>query len=209
MHSIASIEVPTGGSYDLTTVEAVNAALGLTSNTANDAMVALAITQASKVIAALCYRTFAFASVTETFRADRWRERAHELRLTHYPVSAVQAVTEDDTLLDPDNYELKPEPGLLYKIDYCWWLRKIVVQYEGGYNLPDEAPPLLAQATIETIRARQSSGTRDPTIRSTTHGDTTVTFFDPNASGSSASSSSSIVPDSAAEMIALYRRLDT
>jgi hypothetical protein len=68
--SIITVLGPTDPVYDLTTVEAVNAALGIESNTADDAITAAQITSASRIIADLCDRIFALLEVEESFRVQ-------------------------------------------------------------------------------------------------------------------------------------------
>ena len=196
--SIITILGPTDPIYDLTTVDAVNAALGITGNTADDALMAEKITQTSKIIADLCNRTFALMTVEESFRVA-WGEPVHALYLRQYPVTEVTSITQGGTEADSTLYELDYDSGLLW-MKCGRWCGEIVVEYTGGYDLPSGCPALLSQACIETLRAYRFAATRDPTIRSTTHGDTSVTFAAP-----STSTGTSILPPNAGDMIARYK----
>ena len=196
--SIITILGPTAPIYDLTTVDAVNTALGITGNTLDDALMAERITQASKIIAELCNRTFALLTVEESFRVI-WGEPVHALYLRQYPVTELTSISQGGSAADATMYELDYDSGLLW-MKCGRWCGEIVVEYTGGYDLPDGAPALLSQATIETLRAYRFAATRDPTIRSTTHGDTSVTFAAP-----STSTGASILPPNASDMIARYK----
>jgi len=209
--SIVTVLEPSDPVYDLTTVDAVNAALGITGNTADDAIMAANITQASRIIGELCNRTFAMLTVSESFRV-RWGEPVHVLNLRQFPVTELISITHaDQIVIDQQLYELDYESGQLWM--KCWrWAGEVVVEYTGGYSLPDDAPPLLSQATIETLRAQRaltsSAAVTLGGIRSTTHGDTTVTYMDPySRSSTSTGMSSAALPPNAADMISRYKDL--
>jgi hypothetical protein len=55
------------------------------------------------------------------------------------------------------------------------------VTYSGGYELPDDAPPPLKQATLLLIVQARSAATRESIegIRMISHKDSRVMFFDP------------------------------
>lgn len=199
--SIVTVLGPTDPVYDLTTVEAVNAALGITGNTADDATTAAQITAASRIIADLCNRTFALLDVTESFRVQ-WGEPVHALYLRQYPVQEVTSIMQADSEVDFAMREMDYEAGLLW-LKCGRWCGEVVATYAGGYDLPTEAPPLLAQACIEVIRAQHANVGRDPGIRTVQHIDTSVTFNDYYLR-SSGSGASSILPPNAAGMIEKY-----
>lgn len=201
--SIISVLGPTDPVYDLTTVEAVNAALGITGNTADDATTAAQITAASRIIADLCNRTFALLDVTESFRVQ-WGEPVHVLYLRQYPVTQVVSITQADSEADPALYELDDEAGLLW-MKCGRFCGEVIATYSGGYDLPTEAPPLLAQACIEVLRAQHFNVGRDPNIRTVQHIDTSVTFSDYyQRFGLSGSGATSVLPPNAAGMIEKY-----
>jgi hypothetical protein len=203
--SLFTVLEPTSPVYDLTTVDAVNAALGITGNTASDAQLAIQITQASRMIGELCDRVFALLTVTEDFRM-LWGDPTSALNLRQYPVTELTSVTQSGIEVDPQSYELDYESGLLWR-KQGYWCGEIIVDYSGGYDLPDEAPALLSQACVETLRAQRFAAGRDPTVRSTTHGDSTVTFGDFYNRFGLQGTGAAVLPPNAIDMIQQYKRL--
>jgi hypothetical protein len=219
--SLVTILEPTAPVYDLTTVDAVNAALGITGNTAADAAMGEKITMVSRIIGELCDRVFAMLTVSESFRMSFY-DPTKGLNLWQFPVNELTSITVGGTPADPASYELDHDAGLLWLVPGIWpwayppinshWAGEVVLQYSGGYNLPDEAPASLAFACIETLRWQRFSANRDPAIRSTTHGDTTVAFGDyynrfRYGGKAAVSPTSSILPPNATELIESYMRL--
>lgn len=201
--SIITVLGPTDPVYDLTTVDAVNAALDLDGNTDDDAVTAAQITAASKMIGELCNRTFAMLEVSETFRVQ-WAEPMHTLYLRQYPVEQLTSVTQDGNEADASLYELDGEAGLLW-MKCGRWCGEIVLRYSGGYDLPNEAPALLAQACIELVAAQQlfaTSAATDPNVRQVQHGDFSVMYFGPAVAG--ATGGSGTVPQSVMSLINNY-----
>ena len=181
--SIVTVLGPTNPVHDLTTVEEVNAALGLDSNTADDAITAEQITNASRIIADQCnagpdrLRTFGLLTIEESFRIDLG-EPIHALYLRQYPIGQISSITQDGSEADANLYEIDDEAGLLW-MKCGRWCGEIVVNYSGGYDLPTEAPPLLAQACIDGRRHNvclPPSAAADPNVREVQHGDTRVVF---------------------------------
>jgi hypothetical protein len=208
--SIVTILGPTDPVHDLTTVEAVNAALGLESNTDDDGIIAEQITRASRLIADLCnagperLRTFGLLTVQESFRVT-WGEPVEALYLRQYPVGEITSITQGDAEADPTMYEIDDENGLLW-MKCGRWCGEVIAEYSGGYDLPAEAPVLLAQACLETIRAQRTSATRDPSVRTVQHGDTAVTFNDYYNRLGLSGAGGAILPPSANDMIQKYIR---
>jgi hypothetical protein len=222
--SLFTILEPTAPVYDLTTVDAVNTALGIPGNTADDAIMAEKITAISKMIGELCDRYFAMLTVSESFRLSFY-DPTRGINLRQFPVNQLNSITVGGSIADPAGYELDKEAGLLWLVPGMWswayspvnshWSGEVVAQYSGGFDLPDDAPVLLSQACIETLRWQHFSGNRDPSIRSTTHGDTTVTYGDyynrfryASAGKGAAAPVSSILPPNVTEMIQNYARLN-
>jgi hypothetical protein len=167
----------TGGplNYDLVDIDDLKLELGI-SDSSEDASLALQITRVSKTFADYCDRVFALADVNEIFVFDVgevFKER-QPLVLSHYPIVAIHGVTIDGAT--NDDYEYDETTGRIWRAAGSAWAGRVEVDYSGGYDLPDDAPPALQWATIEAIRQRRSFSSVDPTIRSTTHGDTSVTF---------------------------------
>jgi hypothetical protein len=221
--SLFTILGPTALNYDLTTVDAVNLALGITGNTAVDAIMAENITRASRMIGELCDRTFALLTVSESFRMSFY-DPVRGLNLRQFPVTQFDSITVGGQSVDAGQYELDMDAGILWLVSGSWawsyyspanshWAGEAIVQYSGGYDLPDEAPALLSQACIETLRSQRFNSNRDPAIRSTTHGDTTVSYgdyfnrFRLTAAAQGAAPESLVLPPNANDMIQQYKRL--
>lgn len=198
MHSVVTVLGPTSPVYDLTTVEAVNAELNLTSDTANDAEVAGQIAAASRIIATECDRTFALQDISERFHV-RYHERLHALPLSCYPVTLLTSVTVNDVLLDSINYELDARSGLLWRLNHGHWHGDITVLYQGGYDLPDDAEPSLSRACIELIRSQRNVIGSDANIRDIWVGENRISYFGPQQMNGS-------VPASIAPLIEPFKR---
>lgn len=208
-HSIALAESSTDLTYDLTTVAAVNAALGVEGNTADDAETAAEITAVSVLLGERCDRVFALQTVVETFMLhEHW---IHGLPLHHYPVTEVASVVVNNSTLAASDYKVDPPSGLLLRWGgngcFGWPPGQIVVTYTGGYDLPEGAPASLARACIEMIedaRAGSADGRGgDTTIRDIQHGDKRMSFFQSSVSAADASLSASV-----ADLIRPYRRVN-
>jgi len=200
MQRYIDFTVDTGSSYDLTTAAIVSAALGIT----NDAALQTRVTAYSKMIADLCDRPFVQQNVTESFRISTFEEPRSELKLDRWPVQEIISITENDSVIDPAEYEFNKENGLLWKVSLGWWgfcSGLTVVEYISGYDLPDEAPPSLALAVTELIRgATLMASGQVGVIRSISHGDRNVTY------AVNGSSSGGIVSPAVISLIDPYRR---
>ncbi|HET7376526.1 MAG TPA: hypothetical protein VFK30_07450, partial [Anaerolineae bacterium] len=118
-----------------------------------------------------------------------------------YPVVLLTSVTINSVLLDSINYELDARSGLLWRLNHGHWHGDITVLYEGGYDLPDDAEPSLAQACIELVRSRRASSgsSYDPNVRDIWHGETRVSYFGPQAT-------SGALPVAIADLITPFKR---
>jgi hypothetical protein len=96
-------------------------------------------------------------------------------------------------VLDPSTYELEEASGKLSL--FTARTEPIDVTYTGGFNLPDEAPDDLKDATFILVRKGKTDAERGATagIRSISHKDQRVMFFDPNAQGSSGTGSTEAI----------------
>jgi len=186
-------------SADLMTLDELKVALGIEStDTSEDAQLTQWIEHYSDVIATMCNRVFAKEKVEETWRGDEWPYGVARGRifLTHYPVAKDEDIeivsAPDGATIDPANYEIENRSGKLQF--FTGWSEPIRVTYTGGYALPDEAPPALKQALTMFITAARVAQTRAETagIRSMTHKEARVQFFDPN-SGQSKGSGGSVL----------------
>lgn len=179
MHQFLTVIDQTGAVFDLTTVEDVNAELGLTGSTDDDAQTQARITSNSKIIAELCGRVFALQTVRETFRIkgrDSWGD---VINLSRYPVADLASLTIGGVEADVSGYEIDYNAGVIYRVHGTWpRASEIIAEYSGGYNLPDGAPAPLARACIEFVKLQQFTAARDPSIRDIWAGENRVAYSD-------------------------------
>lgn len=108
-----------------------------------------------------------------------WRSDGHQsesLILRRKAVSAITSVTVDDTVLDPSEYRLDADAGILYRLDTsgypCLWLfsKSIIVAYTAGYVLPGapgaNLPASIEGATVDLLESFWLGRGRDPAIKS-------------------------------------------
>jgi uncharacterized phiE125 gp8 family phage protein len=184
MRSVVEIVTPAESEL-LTTLDRVKAELQITTDV-NDEILQAKIAEASSDIQAAVGKRLPWEGVKETFWHDDDR---HPQRAVHFgnpaqttlflnrtPVAAIASVTVDDIVLDPSEYRLDPDAGLLDRlltegIPCAWCFRKsVVVAYTGGYTLPGQDGRNLAYAIEGAVVALVSdywaSRGRDPTLRS-------------------------------------------
>jgi hypothetical protein len=196
-------------SQDLMTLEDIKIMFGIpATDTSQDEQFQLLITIYSDIIATMCNRTFAKEKLTET-----WRDlQDNRVFLSHYPVASIDDIESVEcprgTIMDPSGYEIEFKSG---KIElYQSQSEPIVVTYTGGYDLPEEAPPALKQALIISIREerRQMQIASAAGIRSLSHKESRVVYFDPNAALSkSVGGSSSGLKDTIENLLMHYVRI--
>lgn len=157
--------------HRLVTLVAVRRELQVTDDI-DDLFLTGLIDQASATARSWCRRTFAEETVRETIYLDR---AASPIELTRYPVTDIASVTVAGNVLDPAGYEVEGDTGWLYRLDasggrcarFCG---RIVLQYTGGYTLPDAPQPTLpddiTRAVLLLVKAAYFARTRDPAIRS-------------------------------------------
>jgi hypothetical protein len=173
-------------STDFVTLAEAKTMLGIVTSTPDqDAQLAMMISWCSAVVMRICNRDDAIASMAYETLTEDWRELgSNRVYLSHWPVkeSDIQSVAVNGVTLDPSSYDLEQGSGKLS--NYSGWQDEpITVTYSGGYQLPDEAPLALKQATVIFIvearmRARQS---QVGGVRQISHKEARVSFFDPNA----------------------------
>jgi hypothetical protein len=156
-------------SKDLTVKATVKTELGIT-GTDNDAQIDTNIHQASALIAGHVGRDLAEDQRTDHFRIDG-RDAIDVLRLSHWPVSSIDAITEAGIALDEYDYELDILTGRMWRLDAAgdrieWTAGKITVQHTSGYALLTNLPHDLERACIEQVKAVFSGRQRDPTLKS-------------------------------------------
>lgn len=200
MSSILTV-VTQAQSYDLTILDTARQELGIAdSDTSQDAKLTRWIHEASEEVAAYCGRVFAQEKVSETFLLGFGQDSA--IRLSRYPVTLIESVTADGSVLTASDYELDANSGLLYRCNGCWRCRKIVVVYTAGYDLLDSLPRPLERAVLTMMRYRYSASTRDPAIRSESlQGVYDVSYW----VGAIPGGASSSLPPEVADILAPYR----
>jgi hypothetical protein len=182
MQSTIVVTTP-ASSIDLITLAELKRALNITA-TASDEMLAELITRVSDEIAAYCGRVFGYETVVETF-TELSTDNKNRLFLARYPIpqdsTGITAITSGAAALTYPN-------GLL--LDSLWgkltlpsgnYVEQTIVNYSGGYHLPDEAPPALKQAAIMLMREAYYASVRgDATVRMIGHKESRIIYFDPN-----------------------------
>jgi hypothetical protein len=166
---LISTVVDAADDLDLTDLPTVKSELSLPpSNTANDAWLSLALTEASMLVTNYCRRPFVVQEYSDRFRlAGCWNAPRDLLRLSQYPVTAMTSVIEDGVALATSDYELKPDAGILYRLDSSgqpshWAGRLIVVRYHAGYAaIPADA----VAAVLRLVTMRFKGKDRDPLLR--------------------------------------------
>jgi uncharacterized phiE125 gp8 family phage protein len=197
------LEVVTpAATFDLTTVEAVNAELGLDTGE-NDALIAGYVASASDQIARYCKRVLVAQEYAETFYTNTYR---NELLLSEYPVSEIASIDENGVPLDEDAFRVNADTGAVIRRrngDIAWWpdASTIIIDYLAGYDnntggAPD-LPPAIERAAILLSAMGYRARGRDPAVRTVQHGDSSVSF----GFGPVATDASGLAP----ELIALLR----
>jgi hypothetical protein len=184
MHSVVTVIEP-AKDISILTVKDAKLAMNLfaTSSQSTDDQIEMFIRWASDVIGDLGNRVFAKETVKEQLMDTT--SSSPRLPLSHFPIRTDPApvVMENDVLLVEDvDYIVDSDAGFLVKVSGGPWLVPTVVEYTGGYDLPFEAPPQLQQAAILLTRESYNAAIRgDAMIRSISHKEARVMYFDPNA----------------------------
>ena len=163
-----TVVVTPGASLDLTTLATVKTELGIT-DTDNDAWLQTKITQTSVAIASACRRVFQQETVADYFNLG-WRSCDEALVLSRFPVNEVVSVTESNSVLAADQYDVDSSKGMLYRMRgdcrSAWTGGRIAVTYSAGYVLLTTLPHDLEQACILLVKQNYFAKTRDPLIKS-------------------------------------------
>lgn len=156
----------------LTTIERVKQDLSIL-DTANDALLAAKIDEASSDIEAHLARTLSRATLTQTFWGGQGY--AEYLVLDRAPVASITSVTVDDVAVDSDEYRLDGDAGILFRLDSSgypsvWeWSKSIIVVFAAGFLLPGEQnrnlPFAIESAAIELVQSFWLSRGRDPMVK--------------------------------------------
>jgi hypothetical protein len=167
-------------SYALMTLDEAKIALGIpVSDVSSDPQLQWLIDTNSDVIATMCNRVFAKEKVVEMWRDLDFRR----VYLTHWPVKAtdIESVTTNAAVrLD---YELEERSGKLSI--FTDRNEPIVITYTGGFNLPDEAPKALKQATgmLVGLGKSEQQAAQLTGVRMISHKESRVMFHSNTGSG--------------------------
>jgi hypothetical protein len=100
---------------------------------------------------------------TETFRAVRPQ---NELILARRPVTAIVSVSESGAIVDPADYEIRRNAGILARLSgdrfSCFPAGKIIVVYKAGF---EDVPEDLKLAASKLALALYSETSRDPNLK--------------------------------------------
>jgi hypothetical protein len=148
--------------YNLTTLENVESELN-SYDPALHGLFGQYIAAATSAIEAWCNRRFAVETVSETFNipaSQPW------LVLRKTPVSAVSSITVDGVAYDLTGLALDKATGI---IRGCW-RGDIVVNYAGGYTLPNVSPMTLPasieRACLATVTFYVNQRAKDISVKS-------------------------------------------
>ena len=199
-------------SYALISLDELKAYFAIPpADTTNDAQLQGLIDAYSDVVATMCNRVFAKETVEETWRGDPPPYENYRVFLARWPVRPedIETVTANGAIIDPASYEVETASG---KLSLASWNEPLVVTYTGGYDLPDEAPDALKQALMLLVQAARAQQLRGFTtgVRSISHKDARVMYFDPNAAaskGGGGHSPLSIAGDAVTALLYHYMRL--
>jgi hypothetical protein len=172
-------------SYDLLSLDELKTSMGIAStDTSQDAQLALWITRASDTIATYCNRVFAYEEVEET-----WREFVNNrIFPSHWPIAETEIMSIESpsgTILDDTSYEIEERSGKIEFFDGNSYgvsdSYPVIITYWGGYDLPDEAPPALKQACelLVRIESLMALALSRGGVRSVSHKEKRVMYYDP------------------------------
>lgn len=165
------ILTPATGSL-LTTLDALRVELDLPDNSA-DAYLTRQIASASAWAANACGRSFGVEIVRDTFHpSDKPRFTPLRLSRTLLQPGAVSAISQGGVALDPVNYSVDPDAGLVLRLTgggrTMPWFTGAAVVYSAGWTLPGDParnlPADVEDVVIDRIVAAFYARGRDPNI---------------------------------------------
>jgi hypothetical protein len=174
-------------SFDLMTLAELKIMFGiLATDTSQDELLTMFITNYSDLIATYCNRVFAYEELTEIWRCVEYDQNNAMTRLflSHYPLDKSYDIileSPSGSTLDPASYAIELKSGKIELLSTN--SEPIKVTYAGGYKLPEEAPPALKQALGLMIREGQAMMQRLAVsgVRSIAHKDSRVQYYDSQA----------------------------
>ena len=178
-------------SYSFMTLEDAKIFLGISAeDTSQDAQLQMTIDMNSASIARMVNRVFGKEKVEETWRCVGpvcCPDGTCRVFLMRWPLKAADIESVESprgNLLDPASYEVEEESGKLTLLNGC--SSEIVIVYTGGYDLPEEAPLELQQATGILTRESRTQAAQEAVsgIRMIAHKEARVMFHSPAQSSS-------------------------
>ncbi len=109
--------------------------------------------------------TFGLESCKATWRAGGCGRGDRLLLPFRTPISEVTVTECGVELTAADDYLLMPG-AILERVSGCWSSGAIIVEYDGGWELPDDCPPDLAAACAEQVKYRALMINVNPAVRS-------------------------------------------
>lgn len=183
MHSSITVVKPAPDIALVTLYEAKVALKIPTSSTTDDESLKYMILRASDEVQTLCSRFFPKEQVIETFREIE--NPITKLYLSRWPVKPDDIVSIEVDGGEAD-FDIDSESGKLSLWGGNFWAETVIATYSGGYEIPQGVPPALKQAVLLFTRDAYYSAQRgDASIRSITHKESRIMYFDPNAKSSS------------------------
>ena len=193
--------------FDLLSLTELKLSLGVAAgDTSQDDKLNQYIDRYSDMVSELTNRVFAKEKLSETWRCLQSRR----VFLSHWPVKPADIHSVEcprGTIIPATDYELEEYSGKLSLFGSR--AEPIVVTYTGGFTLPDEAPDALKQACELMIRADKERAQQQAVsgIRSLTHKESRIMFFDPNAANKGSGGVASASIDAARNLLTHYMRL--
>jgi hypothetical protein len=173
--------------HDLLTLDEAKIRLGIAAgDTTQDLQLQTLITDMSLMLAERCNRgprgdhhTFGKETLIETITDIG---EGQSVWLSHYPIDPADITSIDANGTLVIDYRLDPRTGKLGLVNGGAWAEPVVVEYSGGFNLPDDAPPPLKNICAAYIQEQRTKAQQAATagIRRIAHRDASVQFFDPN-----------------------------
>lgn len=175
---------------DYTTVAAVEAALGIASSTATDALIATMITNASAAVDNYCQHSLMLADRTEIRNGNN----GPAMLLREYPDKSITSLYIDGKLIDSAYYTLYNRTIVLTGRVFTRGVCNVTINYSAGYST---IPADVAQAVIDTVSSWYN--------RRKTAGVSSKSLAGETISWASGGGGTSDLPDSAKGVLKNYR----
>lgn len=135
----------------LVTLAEMKTYLGITGNT-YDSFLTEQIVLVSDAIELYCRRKLSSASYIQTYYLEDFEQRPKVIDTLFYPLTAVASITEDGILIDPDDYRIQMEFGIITKPRYFFEnAEKLLIAYTAGYAT---IPPLIKSVVYSVVETK-------------------------------------------------------